>query len=102
MNDRRKELMKMLLDCKPSMIVIENKDRLTRFGFNYIDCLLDRLNCKIVTINEMAEDEKDLMTDMVSILTSFCCRLYGLRRGHNKVNKMKSIMEDETDKIETK
>lgn len=31
---------------------------------------------------------------MVSIMTSFCCRLYGLRRGQNKAIKLKEILND--------
>lgn len=38
-------------------------------------------------------DEEDLMKDMISIVTSFCCRLYGLRRGHNKARRIKEELE---------
>ena len=34
MNDDRKKLW-LMLDSKPKIIVVEHKDRLTRFGFNY-------------------------------------------------------------------
>lgn len=85
MNDNRKELIKML-NYDPSLIIIENKDRLTRFGFNYLKVLLNKLGCEIEVINCNDNDEKDLMQDMISIITSFCCRLYGLRRGKNKAN----------------
>lgn len=94
MNDDRKELWKMI-ESKPTIIVVENKDRLTRFGFNYLDKLLDKLHCEIDVINRDEEDEKDLLKDMVSIITSFCCRLYGLRRGYNKTNKIKEVIEND-------
>lgn len=87
MNDNRKELNK-LLDCNPTIIIVENKDRLTRFGFNYLDKLLPKLGTKLVVINRDEEDEVDLIKDLVSIITSFCCRLYGLRRGKNKAAKL--------------
>jgi predicted site-specific integrase-resolvase len=93
MNDKRKQFIKML-DENPTLIIIENKDRLTRFGFNYLNYLLLKLNCKIIVINEVKEDEEDLIKDMISIITSFCCRLYGLRRGHNKINKIKQIINN--------
>jgi len=92
MNDKRKQLL-LMLDSSPSIIIIENKDRLTRFGFNYLESLLKKLNCQIITINETNEDEYDLMKDLVSIITSFCCRLYGLRRTKNKVLKIKEILD---------
>lgn len=93
MNDKRKQLLKML-DDEPTLIIIENKDRLTRFGFNYINYFLPKLGCKILVINETKEDEEDLIKDMVSIMTSFCCRLYGLRRGLNKSKKIKEIINE--------
>jgi len=93
MNDNRKQLWKML-DANPSIIIVENKDRLTRFGFNYIDKLLKKLNVQLIVMNNDQTDEQDLMKDLVSIITSFCCRLYGLRRGHNKANKIKKDLSD--------
>lgn len=94
MNDKRKELIKML-NSNPKNILIENKDRLTRFGFNYLENLLKKLNCNIIVIHENHEDEHDLMKDLVSIITSFCYRLYGLRRSKNKINKIKKVLNEE-------
>jgi predicted site-specific integrase-resolvase len=91
MNDNRKELWKML-DSKPSRIIIENKDRLTRFGFNYLERLLKELGCEIIVLNVSTTDEDDLIKDLVSIVTSFCCKLYGLRRSKNKIAKIKEVL----------
>lgn len=96
MNDNRKQLWQMI-DSNPTLIVVENKDRLTRFGFNYLSRLLEKQNCKIEVINQDYEDETDLIKDLVSIITSFCCRLYGIRRGQNKSQKIKEILEVEND-----
>ena len=93
MNDNRKQLWKMI-DDNPTHIIVENKDRLTRFGFNYLEKLLAKLNIYIIVIHKDKEDEKDLIKDMVSIITSFCCRLYGLRRGLNKMKKIKNELND--------
>jgi predicted site-specific integrase-resolvase len=83
MNDNRPQLIK-LLQSKPTHIIVEHKDRLTRFGFNYFDTLLPQLNCKLIVINRDFEEENDLIKDLVSIITSYCCRLYGIRKGQNK------------------
>jgi len=91
MNDKRREFFKMI-EYAPTTIVVENKDRLTRFGFNYLKVLLKKLNCEIVVMNEDHEDERDLIKDMIAVVTSFCCRLYGLRRGQNKAKQVKSIV----------
>jgi len=88
MNDKRKLLVKMVSD-KPSRIIVENKDRLTRFGFNYFEIMLPMLGTELIVINRDREDEKDLMKDLVAVITSFCCRLYGMRRGYSKVKMVK-------------
>jgi predicted site-specific integrase-resolvase len=80
MNDNRPEL-KKLLALRPARIVIEHKDRLTRFGFGYFEQLLPMLGCELVVINRDAEEKDDLLKDLVAVITSFCCRLYGLRLG---------------------
>lgn len=77
LNDSRKKLMLLLKDKTVTKIVVEHKDRLTRFGFNYLKALG---HFEIVVINEVVEDENDLMQDFVSLVTSFTARLYGKRR----------------------
>jgi len=93
MNDNRVKLWKML-NSNPTTIVIENKDRLTRFGFKYLENLLNKQGCKIIVMNDNDNDEQDLMKDMVAIITSFCCRLYGLRRIKNKIDKIKQLVTE--------
>jgi predicted site-specific integrase-resolvase len=93
MNDSRKQLWKML-ESKPTRIVVENKDRLTRFGYKYLDLLLKELGCSIIVINTSESDEQDLMKDMISIVSSFCCRLYGLRRTKNKVDRIREVLKN--------
>lgn len=94
MNDNRKELWKMI-ESNPSLIVIENKDRLTRFGYRYLENLLNKLGTHIEVLNPNDNDEQDLIKDMISIITSFCCRLYGLRRAKNKRNKIIQVINEE-------
>ncbi len=84
-NDTRPKLDKILNNKKITRIVVEHKDRLTRFGFNYIKTLFDG---EIVVINETKTDEQDLMQDFVSIITSFCARIYGKRRSNRKTTKI--------------
>lgn len=90
MNDNRKEFWKML-NSKPTTIVVENKDRLTRFGFKYIENLCGG---EIIVINPEDNNEKDLFRDLISVITSFCCRLYGIRRGSNRAKRIKEQITD--------
>ena len=92
MNDSRKEFWKMI-DSNPTKIIVENKDRLTRFGFEYINRIGKMNGIEIEVMCPSDNDEEDLMKDMISIVTSFCCRLYGLRRGHNKARRIKEELE---------
>lgn len=87
MNDKRRQLCK-LFEQSPGRLVVEHKDRLTRFGFNYMELLLPKLGWEVVVINRDEHDRDDLMKDLVAIVTSFCCRLYGLRRGKAKAQEL--------------
>ena len=94
MNENRKEFWKML-DSGPTTVVVENKDRLTRFGFKYLEKLLNKQGCEILVLNPAVNDEQDLIKDMISVVTSFCCRLYGLRRTKNKMEKIRKVLSGE-------
>lgn len=85
LNDERPKLCKILKDKKATRLVVEHKDRLTRFGFNYIKTLFD--TCNIVIVNE-CEDNQDLFEDFVSLVTSFCTRIYGKRRTERKTEQI--------------
>ena len=87
-SDNRKQLLKLLTDDGYSKIIVEHKDRLTRFGFNYIDTLFRQYGRSIEVVNEAANDRDDLMQDFVSIITSFCARLYGQRQSRRKTEKI--------------
>jgi len=97
-NDNRPKLQKILREGKATKIIVEHKDRLTRFGFNYLSTLLLPLDCEIEVVNEATEDKDDLMQDLVSIITSFCARYYGLRRSKRKTEKIiKELKEGENE-----
>jgi predicted site-specific integrase-resolvase len=85
LNDTRKQLVSLFRDKSVTRVVVEHKDRLTRFGFNY---LKELAHFEIVVINEVVEDEKDLMQDFVSLVTSFTARLYGKRRTKRTTEKL--------------
>jgi len=85
LNDKRPKLLQLLTDKTITKIVVEHSDRLTRFGFNYIKNLY---HGEIIIINQVSEDEHDLMQDFVSLVTSFCARLYGQRRSKRKTEEI--------------
>ena len=85
LNDSRPKLQKLLAAGIATRIVVEHKDRLTRFGFEYIKTLFPG---EIIVINEVEESEADLMQDFVSLVTSFCARIYGKRRSKRCTEKL--------------
>ena len=91
MNDNRKFLNE-ILENPPQKLVVLHKDRLTRFGFNYIEILMKKLGCEVVVINLEDNKQDDIMKDLVAIITSFCCRLYGARRGQKKALELKETL----------
>lgn len=96
LNDKRPKLLKVLNDIEVTHIVIEHKDRLTRFGFNFLKNWMASRQCKIVIINNVETDKEDLMQDFVSLVTSMVARLYGLRRSKRKTEQL--IKELKNDK----
>ena len=98
LNDNRPKLSKILTERKATKLVIEHKDRLTRFGFNYIKLLLT--DCDIVIVNE-CETDQDLFEDFVSLVTSFCARIYGKRRTRRKTEQIINALEKEGDDNDT-
>ena len=74
-NDSRKKLETLLKDKDINLIIVEHKDRLTRFGFNFLEILLKNENRKIEVINNAESEKEDLIQDFISIITSFCARI---------------------------
>ena len=94
-NDTRPKLLKLLTDPTVGQIVVEHKDRLTRFGFKYIEQLLVMQGRKIEVINLAENGKEDLIQDFVSIVTSFCARLYGQGRSKRKTERIIAELQNE-------
>ncbi len=74
----RRKLKRLLQDDSISVIVVEHRDRLARFGCEYVEAALAAQGRKLVVIEENEVDD-DLVRDMTEVLTSLCARLYGRR-----------------------
>lgn len=87
-NDSRPKLLSLLKDTSITRLVVEHRDRLTRFGFHYIDVLLSVQGRVIEVVNPAENDKEELLADLASIIYSFCARLYGQRRAKRKTEKV--------------
>lgn len=97
LNDDRPKLSALLQDKNIGTIVVEHRDRLTRFGFRYIDILLKSQGRRVLVVNEVDSDRDDLMQDFVSVITSFCARLYSRRRSRRQVEKIIRLSAESDD-----
>lgn len=91
-NDQRPKFTKILKQHDYDILLSEHRDRLIRFGFNYIQTLLNNQGIKVEVINEINDQKQEMMDDFISIVTSFCHRLYG----RNRKKKLNQIIEDIT------
>lgn len=94
-NDARPKLLALLRDPTITRIVVEHKDRLTRFGFRYLDTLLELAGRQIEVVNLAENDREDLLADLVSIVYSFAARLYGQRRAKHKTARIVQELQAE-------
>lgn len=90
LNDNRTELKKlldMIMNDEVDRIFILYKDRLTRFGFNYLEQICNKFGTKIIVISEEIQEksiQEELAEDIISIIHSFSSKLYGMR---NKIKE---------------
>ena len=88
LNDKRQKLETILLKGDATKLVVEHKDRLARFGVRYIEILCKHIGCELIILNPNDNDKEDLIQDFVSVITSFCARLYGQRRSKRKTEQI--------------
>lgn len=97
MNFERKQFRSMLedvLNYRISSIYITYKDRFSRISFDMFERLFLEYNCKIIVINKTEstteDDEKEIFSDIISMLHCFAMKMYSRRRK----KKMELIRED--------
>lgn len=92
LNDKRKklqQLLRMVMNDEVNRVFVTYRDRLTRFGFNYLETVLNKKNVKIIVVQQKCEEksiEQELVDDMMSLIASFSGKLYGLRSKKNKID----------------
>jgi len=82
-----KNIIKLAINGKINELVVAYKDRLTRFGFELIEDLIQTYSDgKIIVINkkEKVEPEEELVKDVMQLMNVFIARMNGLRKYKNK------------------
>jgi predicted site-specific integrase-resolvase len=92
-NDQRPKFLALLANPEIGRIVVEHKDRASRFGVACIHTLLSLQDRELVVVNTADTTQDDLMGDFVAILTSFCARVYGRRRAKRKTEQVLAALQ---------
>ena len=93
LNDKRKQLQKLLTmvgNHEVRNVYITYKDRLTRFGFHYLETLFNACGTTIIVVKDINNEKSvhdELVEDMMSLIASFSGKLYGMCSKKNKVKE---------------
>lgn len=98
-NDKRKGFVKLcglVTEKKINKVVIEHKDRLTRFQYNLIEFFFNSYGVDIeLTDKKEYTEQEELVNDMMMLVASFSGRLYSARAKENS----KKRKEDKNNNI---
>ena len=97
MNEKRKglnDLLQLVYNTKIKTLYITHKDRLTRFGFGYLEniCNSFGVNIEIINLEDDKSFQEELAEDLISIIHHFNMKFYGHRRNKCKELEEKSIL----------
>jgi len=96
MNENRQDfnkLINLVLENKISNIFISTKDRLSRFGYDYLKNIFQKYNCNIIVLDKTENKtyEQELTDDLLTIIHHFSMKYYSKRR--NILKNIKKSLE---------
>lgn len=75
----------MVINKQIDKVIIEHKDRLTRFQYNLIEMFFNSYNVEIELVDKKEyTEQEELVNDMMMLIASFSGRLYSARAKENK------------------
>jgi predicted site-specific integrase-resolvase len=76
-----------------SKLLIAHKDRFCRFGFDYFEWMAKSHGCEVIIVNqESLSPQQEMVEDLMAIIHTFSCRLYGLRKYKKQI--IKAVTDD--------
>lgn len=93
LNGHRRAMLEVLRDPMIQTIVVEHRDRLVRFGFEYVEAALLAQGRKILVV-EQGELKDDIVRDLHEVIVSLCARLYGRRSAKNRAERAMKAVTD--------
>ena len=92
------KLFNYVINRQVDVVVVAYRDRLTRFGFEYLEYLFNQYGVRIEVIfgEEPKNAYQELVEDLIEIVTSFARKLYGMRSRKKKrlVEEFKKLLEE--------
>ena len=89
------QLLNEVMENKVKTIVISNKDRFIRFGYDWFEKFCEKFHTSIIVVNnETLSPNEELVQDIISILHVFSCRLYGLRKYKKQIKEDEEIAKE--------
>ena len=92
------KLFNYIVNRQVDVVVVTYRDRLMRFGFDYLDYFFKQYSVRIdVAFGEEPKDaHQELVEDLIEIVTSFAGKLYGMRSHKKKelVEGFKKLLEE--------
>jgi len=86
------KLCDLIIEKKINKVIIENKDRLTRFQYNLIMKFFDSYNVEIECVDNIdVSEEEELVNDIMMLMASFSGKLYGRRSAKNRKKKLELL-----------
>jgi putative resolvase len=92
LNDERPKLNKLLTDRRIGALVVEHRDRLTRFGYGYIATLLEQQGRRVEALYP-SDTADGLVDDCVAVITSMAARIYGRRNSKRRAEHIRACVE---------
>ncbi len=86
LNGHRRLLRRLVADHTVGTVVVEHRDRLCRFGFEYVAAALSGRGARVLVMEDR-ELEDDLVRDVTEVMTSLCARLYGRRSARRRAER---------------
>ena len=97
----RRGLLKLfdyVVNGQVDVVVVTYRDRLTRFGFEFLEFFFNQYGVRIEVVfgEEPKEAHQELVEDLIEIVTSFAGKLYGTRSHKKKklVDGFKKLLEE--------
>jgi len=92
------KLFNYIVNKEVDVVVVTYKDRLTRFGFEYLEYFFKQNGVRIEVVygEEPKDAYQELVEDLLAIVTSFAGKLYGMRSHGKKrlVQGFKRLLEE--------